>query len=439
MIGYTSLDTIDSEVKVFEEYLENPEKEIQPRIASKVLVYMIKGVTNGVKEVVATYSVASPSVCQMYDWTWKVIRALESSGVWVIAMVCDGFSTNRAFIRMHTPVTPNENNIVFDTVNKAARHRNLYFIADVPHLLKTVRNCFLNSRWDKLKSRRRMVKNNKKISWDFIVKLYNSKKHKSLRKAFKLNPMNVFPDSYSRMKVKYAAEVLSRTVAQALEDEKWVDASETIKFIRLVNDWFDCLNGAHSAVGKKKRNDRLNPYKREDDPRFKQLEEFLEYLEEWKRETESINITGNSVANSVNNNGELDESEIDDGGLIDEPETPRSKRILSKQTLEGIEMTTRAFPLMIKFLLREGADFINARVFTQDPLEQHFSKVRAGQGGSSNPNSYQVLARNRTIHTIGQLGMKRRRGNAGEIGDTIEVTNEPLPKRKCSYGPKFVL
>ncbi|KAK3932931.1 S-methyl-5'-thioadenosine phosphorylase [Frankliniella fusca] len=194
MIGYTSLDTLDSEVKVFEEYLENPDKEVEPRIASKVLVYMIKGVSNGIKEVVATFAVASPSVCQMYDWTWKIIRSLESSGVWVIAMVCDGFSTNRAFIRMHKPATPHDNNIIFDTVNRAARHRNLYFIADVPHLLKTIRNCMLNSRWDKVKSRRRMMKNGKKISWDYIIKLYNSKKHKSFH-HLKTNPFcNIVPD-----------------------------------------------------------------------------------------------------------------------------------------------------------------------------------------------------------------------------------------------------
>lgn len=440
MIGYTSLDTLDSEVKVFEQYMDNPDKELASRVATKVLVYMVKGVSNGVKEVVATFAVGDPSVSQMCEWTWKVIRALESSGVWVIAFVCDGCSTNRAFIRMHEPATPNENGVVFDTVNIAAPHRNLYFIADVAHLLKTIRNCMLNSRWDKVKSRRRMVKNGKKISWDFIIKLYNAKKYKSLRKAFKLNAMNVFPDSYGRMKVKYAAEPLSRTVAQALTDEKWEDAAGTIEFIIKVNDWFDCLNGAHSSVGRKKKNTRLDPYTSENDSRFDLLKDFLEYLDDWKKEAEGVNVTSNNATVATECSdicNDIDESEIEDGADSGEPETPASKRMLSKQTLEGIEMTSRAFPLMVKFLLKEGTAFINARIFSQDPLEQHFSKVRAGQGSSTNPNVNQVLTRNRAIHTIGQLGMKKRKGNSGEIGEWVEVTSESLPKRQCNRLPKF--
>lgn len=121
---------------------------------------------------------------------------------------------------------------------------------------------------------------------------------------------------------------------------------------------------------------------------------------------------------------------LEEGIAASAEDTPASQRNLSRQTLEGIEITTRAFIDVVKFLLREGTRYINARVFTQDPLEQYFSRVRAGQGGSNNPNLGQVLQRNRALHTAGQLGMKRKRGNAGEAEDRVEVTTEPLPKRK---------
>lgn len=137
----------------------------------------------------------------------------------VIAMVTDGFSTNRAFIRRQKPVTKLRSGVVFDTINRAASDRVLYFISDVPHLMKTIRNCLYNSRVDKKKGRRKMMKNGQKISWGHIIKLYEKYKDRNLRKTFKLNHMNVFPDSYGRMKVKYAAEVVSLTVAQHLEDE----------------------------------------------------------------------------------------------------------------------------------------------------------------------------------------------------------------------------
>ncbi|KAJ1526448.1 hypothetical protein ONE63_009582 [Megalurothrips usitatus] len=421
IIGFTTLDHIDREVKVLEQCIDNYEKECEETMASKVMVYMVKGVSNGVKEVVATFAVGNMSAVQMNVWTWKVIGALERSGIAVVAFVCDGSSINRAFINSHTPADKHPSGIVFSTVNKCARNRKLYFLSDTPHLLKTIRNCFLNARWDKKKSR--------------------EKRGKTLRKSYKLSPMNVYPDSYARMKVKYAGQVMSKTVSQDLIDQGWPEALETAGFIRRVNDWFDCLNGAHSSVAKKTRNENLAPYEHVDDKRFNVLQNFLDYLDEWSTEANNPNPSGAADASLnitiASNVGGLDESEIDQGGVSQKEETHVSLRQLSKQTLDGIRMTTVAFKPLVGFLLGEGVSFINARVFTQDPLEQHFSKVRAGQGGSTNPNLGQTLKRNRTLEVVGEMGMKRRKGNSGECFSNVEVTEDALPKRQSSRKPKI--
>ena len=68
----------------------------------------------------------------------------------------------------------------------------------------------------------------------------------TLRQCFKLNSQNVFLNSYTCMKVSYAAQVLSRTVALDLESRGWPNITSTVQFIRKVNDFFDCLNGAHT-------------------------------------------------------------------------------------------------------------------------------------------------------------------------------------------------
>lgn len=441
LVGFTSLDDLDREVRVLESHLDNPEKELEETIGTKIMVYMAKGVSNGVKEVVATFATDKLSANQMKVWTWKVIGALERSGLPVIAFVCDGSSVNRAFIKKNKPATPHPSGVTFDTWNKCARNRKLFFISDVPHLLKTIRNCMLNSRWDKLKSRRRMVKNQQRITWDFIIKLYDLKVGKNLRKSYKLNAMNVYPDSYARMKVKTAAEPLSGTVCKDIRSQGWPDASETALFIEKVNNWFDCLNGAHTSVAKKKRNSNLESYTSVEDSRFRLLEEFLEYLDEWQEEAEAPNMScvSNNDPNQSGSGGPADCDQSDIEGE-DSPEdvTPARRRQLSRETLEGIRMTTLAFKPLVTFLLEEGTVFINARVFTQDPLEQHFSKIRAGHGGSNNPNLLQCLNKIRALHTFGELGIRKRKGNSGEDGSTVEVTTEPLPKRKCSRTPKFL-
>ncbi|XP_034245499.1 uncharacterized protein LOC117647711 [Thrips palmi] len=439
MIGYTSLDDVDNEVKNLEKSIDDPDKELEETVATKILVYMVKGVTNGVKEVVASFTTKDLSANQMYVWTWKVIGALERSGIAVIAFVSDGSSVNRAFIKKHKPATIHKSGLTFDTWNKAARGRKLYFIADVPHLLKTIRNCILNSRWDGKKSRRKMMKNGKKITWDFIIKLYEEKKVKSLRKSFKLNAMNVYPDSYARMKVKLAGQPLSKTVCQDMRSQGWAEASETENFIEAVNDWFDCLNGAHSSQGTKTRNPNLAPYTKDNHlDRFELVDNFLKYLDEWEEEARNPNVTLNvTMDNTAAAPADLDESEIEDGTFNPDADTPASKKLLSAQTLEGIRITSLAFKPLVLFMLDQGASFINARVFCQDPLEQHFSKVRAGQGGSNNPNVMQFLNRNRALHTIGELGMRKRRGNSGECGSHVEVTTAKMPKLQWRRVPKL--
>ncbi|KAK3919925.1 Transposable element P transposase [Frankliniella fusca] len=102
----------------------------------------------------------------------------------VIAFVCDGASTNRAFIKLHTPAKVTSSRVVFDTVNKHVPDRLLYFFSDVPHLLKTLRNAFFNSRKtprNKKKNPQLLRKNGEYIVWDTIIKLYLSKKRQDLK------------------------------------------------------------------------------------------------------------------------------------------------------------------------------------------------------------------------------------------------------------------
>lgn len=264
IIGYVTLDEVQQELDSLQCFLEDPLAEpSHPPVASKILVFFIKGVSSGVKEAIATYAVDTLTKEQLYRWSWDVIGKCERSGIAIIAYVSDGSPINRAFIKMNKPYTEGCD-VIYDTLNKAApesvlnkdktKERVLYFIADVPHLIKTIRNGFLASSEKRYRNkqtgrnclRRRLEKNGQKILWKTIVQLFHFQKQQYLRKAFKLNAQNVFINSYSKMRVKYAAQVLSATVAQMLEERKWEGTEETVNFIREVNDFFDMLNGAHS-------------------------------------------------------------------------------------------------------------------------------------------------------------------------------------------------
>jgi len=150
--------------------------------------------------------------------------------------------------------------------------------------------------------------------------------------------------------VKYAAEVLSNTVASEIEEQGWASTGETVRFIRYFNKFFDVLNGAFSTHHIVTRNQDLAPYKNVLDNRFKWLEDdFLKYLEEWEAQVRA------------------------DGKRLGLSALEQDERLLSRQSRQGLEISVRGFIGVTKLLLKEGASYVNARTFSQDVLEQHFS------------------------------------------------------------------
>lgn len=79
--------------------------------------------------------------------------------------------------------------------------------------------------------------------------------------------------------------------------------------------------------------------------------------------------------------------------------------------------------------LSEPPQFILARAFSQDPLEQYFSLQRSGFGGSRNPNVSQFLGRQASLAVQQDLGVKKRRANVEATHEGLKITEEPLPKR----------
>ena len=58
----------------------------------------------------------------------------------------------------------------------------------------------------------------------------------------KLSLYHIVLTSYSKMKVKLATQVLSRSVAIALEESGKEDITGTAQICRMMNDFFDCTN-----------------------------------------------------------------------------------------------------------------------------------------------------------------------------------------------------
>ena len=132
------------------------------------------------------------------------------------------------------------------------------FFSDAPHLIKTARNCFSNS--FSHRNSRKMWKDGRDISWVHIVNLYKDHCSGLYRRCPKLKRAHIDITPFSCMKVSFAAQVLSSTVANAIEMLYEDETSETVTFIRHMNIFFDCLNTRIFDKAAKSRNDHVKPF-----------------------------------------------------------------------------------------------------------------------------------------------------------------------------------
>ena len=63
----------------------------------------------------------------------------------VIVFVCDGAKPNRRFLKGSGCECVAKEGVVYKTVNRYCQTRSIYFMSDVPHLIKTTRNCWYSS------------------------------------------------------------------------------------------------------------------------------------------------------------------------------------------------------------------------------------------------------------------------------------------------------
>ncbi|CAC5357823.1 THAP9 [Mytilus coruscus] len=144
LIGYCNLDKVGNQIMNFEKNMKDTSTtETDADIAKYMLVLMVRGVATDFKFPLAGFATLSITADFLYPIIWKAIRVLQTgfAQLKVLFLTCDGASANRKFFNIHRQV----NEFIHYTNNPYADdERKLYFISDVPHLVKTTRNCFSN-------------------------------------------------------------------------------------------------------------------------------------------------------------------------------------------------------------------------------------------------------------------------------------------------------
>ena len=122
--------------------LEKPDS-----LATHALVLFVRGLASDLKFNLAYFATDGITATKFVPLFWQAICLLETTcNLWVIAKVSDGASANRKFYKLHTNLSFDDSkDFTYCVMNLYAPHRNLYFISDAPHLIKTAMNCLYNS------------------------------------------------------------------------------------------------------------------------------------------------------------------------------------------------------------------------------------------------------------------------------------------------------
>lgn len=139
LIGFLNIGEVNAQLdKVSEDLHSNSSGK---DIASHMLLFMIRGMFSNLEFPYAHFATRGITADSLFPLVWEAVRHLECCGLHVIAFCCDGASTNRKFYKMHD----RGNGVVNKTTNPFQPERDIFFICDIPHLIKTTRNCWSNS------------------------------------------------------------------------------------------------------------------------------------------------------------------------------------------------------------------------------------------------------------------------------------------------------
>jgi hypothetical protein len=303
---------------------------------SCALVFLVAGRKRKWKQSVSFFFVENAmSASEVMQMTLECIDRLEEIGLRVAVLSSDQGSN---FCSMLTQLKVSKDNPFFMRGDK-----KVFAIADMPHVLKSIRNCLLKNT---------IVTSADSAQWRHIEEFYRKDKQMKLRLCPKLSDrhfnMAVFG---AKMKVKYASQVLSGSVAAGLVTYAALgqlpkEAEDTAAFCRRVNDIFDVLN---SSVRK-----GITTYQSAltvDSSLLNYLDEAATWIKSWKViGPKDDNITGRFCF------------------------------------IDGLLMNIASVKLIVvELTATHGFKYLCTRRLCTDPIENYFCIIRSKGGFSSNP------------------------------------------------------
>jgi hypothetical protein len=330
--------------------------------ATSAHVFMVQSFLSSYKDVAHVLPVKTICAEDLFSVLKKVIIGLEKIGFMVICLVSDNNSINRKALSYFS--NPPKLSIVYP--HPIDPNRPLFFVIDSVHILKCVRNNWINQKnsekcmyfpdFDKLYESVSI----KCASFNTLKKLHEIEKANIVKYEHKLTFKALEPSNLERQNVKLVLQVFNEYVVNALlllgQNHDLPCSLETAKYIELIYHWWCIMNVKSPHKGIRLRNSFMQPLTvSSHDENLKFLLKFLDWLDVWKN------------------------ASCTDG-------------VLTKETHLAITHTTHALTEMAKYCINELKMnyFLCGKVQT-DTLEERFGKYRYLAGCQYNVSIRQIF------------------------------------------------
>ncbi len=377
--------------------------------ATHALAFLVRGLCTDLKHIIAYFFTGNVTSFQLTPLFCRTVAVLELSlSLCVCAAVNDGASPNRRFFRLHSQLAGEVDcDVVYKISNVFAPPRSIFFFPDSPYLVKTARNCLYSSGFGS--HTRLMWNDGEYLVFQHITDLFHSDQRFALHALPKLTLDHIALTSFSKMKVRLAVQVLSKSVAISLQETERDDVTGTAEFCDMMNKFFDCTNVRSLTEHVRKMNSLIMPYESPEDERLTWLKDvFLNYLDNWKQSISTRE--GNYTPDE------------------------RQRMFLSSQTYEGLKITVNSHIKIIKFLLAERFKYVLTERFMQDVLEDCFGHQREKGRRSDNPTAQQFGYNDLTIASQQDIAPVIR-GNVGGRYEKTKCRTSAEAKKKMSKLP----
>lgn len=209
--------------------------------ATQALVFMIVALNAHWKIPIAYFFIESLSGNEKANLVRECLKFLSGADIKVVSLTFDGAAANIAMMRSLGAKIDNLNSLDTYFLHPVSNEK-IYLFLDICHMLKLVRNAFGSENTSFTDGE------GKSVNWKYLENLVNFQDLEGLHAGNKLR-LRHLQWTREKMKVKIAAQTLSRSVADALNYlefdlnlPEFLGSQATANFILLFNNLFDIFN-----------------------------------------------------------------------------------------------------------------------------------------------------------------------------------------------------